>query len=76
MYYIGFTSLTLIIFMILWYTLIYFSINFYINFYRGGLTRSTLESSIGIHPTTAEEVVKLHITKRSGEDPTITACWG
>ena len=45
-----------------------------ISFYRGGLTRSTLESSIGIHPTTAEEVVKLHITKRSGEDPAVTAC--
>ena len=46
----------------------------FVVFIRGGLTRSTLESSIGIHPTAAEEVVKLHITKRSGEDPTITAC--
>lgn len=39
-----------------------------------GLTRDQMESVVGIHPTCAEEVVKLHITKRSGEDPTVTAC--
>ena len=34
----------------------------------------TLQSTVGIHPTVAEELVKLHITKRSGADPTVTAC--
>lgn len=38
------------------------------------LTRKTLEETVGIHPTVAEEMVKLHITKRSGEDPTVTGC--
>lgn len=41
---------------------------------RLGATRSDLEATVGIHPTCAEEVVKLHITKRSGEDPNVTAC--
>ena len=41
---------------------------------RCGMTWSDLQQTIGIHPTCAEEVVKLHITKRSGEDPTVTAC--
>ena len=38
------------------------------------MTWSDLQQTIGIHPTCAEEVAKLHITKRSGEDPTVTAC--
>ncbi|XP_029830544.2 thioredoxin reductase 2, mitochondrial [Ixodes scapularis] len=38
------------------------------------LTRKVLEETVGIHPTVAEEMVKLHITKRSGEDPTVTGC--
>ncbi|KAK2560265.1 Thioredoxin reductase 2 [Acropora cervicornis] len=41
---------------------------------RCGLTYKTLSATVGIHPTCAEEVVKLHITKRSGEDPTVTGC--
>ncbi|XP_069134970.1 thioredoxin reductase 2, mitochondrial-like isoform X2 [Argopecten irradians] len=39
-----------------------------------GATWRQLSSSIGIHPTTAEELVKIHITKRSGKDPTVTGC--
>ncbi|XP_077996537.1 thioredoxin reductase 2, mitochondrial-like [Glandiceps talaboti] len=39
-----------------------------------GLTRESMLSTIGIHPTSAEEVVKLHITKRSGLDPMVTGC--
>ncbi|KAM3939712.1 thioredoxin reductase 2, mitochondrial isoform 2-T3 [Leptodactylus fuscus] len=39
-----------------------------------GATYSQLMSTVGIHPTCAEEVTKLHITKRSGLDPTVTGC--
>ncbi|XP_066459571.1 thioredoxin reductase 2, mitochondrial isoform X1 [Eleutherodactylus coqui] len=39
-----------------------------------GATYPQLMSTVGIHPTCAEEVTKLHITKRSGLDPTVTAC--
>ncbi|XP_072044137.1 thioredoxin reductase 2, mitochondrial-like [Amphiura filiformis] len=39
-----------------------------------GLTYHQLASTVGIHPTSAEEVAKLHITKRSGLDPTVTGC--
>ncbi|KAK2166511.1 hypothetical protein LSH36_38g02016 [Paralvinella palmiformis] len=42
--------------------------------FRCGLTEETLFSTVGIHPTSAEEVVKLRITKRSGLDPTVTSC--
>jgi thioredoxin reductase (NADPH) len=41
---------------------------------RSGLQWSDLQQTIGIHPTCAEEVVKLHITKRSGENPVVTGC--
>lgn len=41
---------------------------------RCGLTYKSLSSTVGIHPTCAEEVVKMHITKRSGDDPTVTGC--
>ncbi|XP_037092487.1 thioredoxin reductase 2, mitochondrial-like [Pollicipes pollicipes] len=41
---------------------------------RSGLTVESLRQSVGIHPTCAEEVVKLNITKRSGLDPTVTGC--
>lgn len=30
--------------------------------------------TVGIHPTCAEEMVKLRISKRSGLDPTVTGC--
>lgn len=42
--------------------------------FKCGMTRQTLEQTIGIHPTVAEEVVKLWITKQSGEDPQVTGC--
>ncbi|KAJ6656519.1 hypothetical protein lerEdw1_003644 [Lerista edwardsae] len=39
-----------------------------------GATYSQMMKTVGIHPSCAEEVVKLHITKRSGLDPTVTGC--
>jgi len=39
-----------------------------------GITYKQLASTVGIHPTSAEEVVKLHISKRSGLDPHVTGC--
>ncbi|XP_063820810.1 thioredoxin reductase 2, mitochondrial isoform X2 [Pseudophryne corroboree] len=39
-----------------------------------GATYAQLMDTVGIHPTCAEEVTKLHITKRSGLDPTVTGC--
>ncbi|KAI5718313.1 hypothetical protein M8J77_019357 [Diaphorina citri] len=39
-----------------------------------GLTFETLESTVGIHPTLAEEFTRVTITKRSGEDPTPQSC--
>ncbi|XP_041083729.1 thioredoxin reductase 2, mitochondrial-like [Polyodon spathula] len=39
-----------------------------------GATYTQLITTVGIHPTSAEEIVKLHITKRSGLDPTVTGC--
>ncbi|XP_074644054.1 thioredoxin reductase 2, mitochondrial-like [Tubulanus polymorphus] len=41
---------------------------------RAGISKEQLSKTIGIHPTIAEEVVKLHITKSSGIDPTVTGC--
>ncbi|XP_072907975.1 thioredoxin reductase 2, tandem duplicate 2 isoform X1 [Hemitrygon akajei] len=37
-------------------------------------TYSQLASTVAIHPTSAEEVNKLNITKRSGLDATVTSC--
>ncbi|XP_043924633.1 thioredoxin reductase 2, mitochondrial [Protopterus annectens] len=39
-----------------------------------GATYTQLLTTVGIHPTCAEEVTKLHITKRSGLDATVTGC--
>ncbi|TRY60266.1 hypothetical protein DNTS_030937 [Danionella cerebrum] len=39
-----------------------------------GLTYEHLRNTVGIHPTCAEELTKLHITKRSGLDATVTGC--
>ncbi|KAJ8312602.1 hypothetical protein KUTeg_009975 [Tegillarca granosa] len=39
-----------------------------------GLTWNHISQTVGIHPTSAEEIVKMHITKRSGLDPTVTGC--
>ncbi|MBN3298906.1 TRXR2 reductase, partial [Amia calva] len=39
-----------------------------------GATYSQLQETVSIHPTCAEEITKLHISKRSGLDPTVTGC--
>ncbi|KAJ5080331.1 thioredoxin reductase 1 cytoplasmic [Anaeramoeba ignava] len=39
-----------------------------------GLTKNQLTSSVGIHPTCAENFTTLDITKRSGENPKKTGC--
>lgn len=39
-----------------------------------GASYAQLTQVVGIHPTCAEEVAKLHISKRSGLDPTVTGC--
>jgi hypothetical protein len=39
-----------------------------------GATKEDLEETVGIHPTLGEELLQLHITKRSGEDPKKTGC--
>ncbi|XP_076854024.1 thioredoxin reductase 2, tandem duplicate 2 [Brachyhypopomus gauderio] len=41
---------------------------------RCGLTYAQLQDAVGIHPTCAEELTKIHITKRSGLDATVTGC--
>ncbi|CAD5113280.1 DgyrCDS2458 [Dimorphilus gyrociliatus] len=41
---------------------------------KSGVTLQGIEGTVGIHPTCAEEIVKLNITKRSGLDPTVTEC--
>ncbi|XP_023668175.2 thioredoxin reductase 2, tandem duplicate 2 isoform X1 [Paramormyrops kingsleyae] len=41
---------------------------------RCGATYSHLMNTVGIHPTCAEELTKLHISKRSGLDATVTGC--
>ena len=41
---------------------------------RLGVTKASLEQTVGIHPTIAEELTLLRITKRSGEDPKKTGC--
>ncbi|XP_034946272.1 thioredoxin reductase 1, mitochondrial isoform X2 [Chelonus insularis] len=38
------------------------------------LTFPALKSTVGIHPTTAEEFTRIFITKRSGVDPTPQSC--
>ncbi|XP_072809315.1 thioredoxin reductase 2, mitochondrial isoform X2 [Vicugna pacos] len=39
-----------------------------------GASYEQVMRTVGIHPTCAEEVVKLRISKRSGLDPTVTGC--
>lgn len=39
---------------------------------RMGATRAQFASTIAIHPSTSEEVIKLKTTKRSGEDATVS----
>ncbi|CAG0890518.1 unnamed protein product [Cyprideis torosa] len=42
--------------------------------FKLGLSKASLEKACGIHPTVAEEITKLNITKRSGRDPVLTGC--
>ena len=39
-----------------------------------GATKATFDDLIGIHPTTAENLTTLQITKSSGKDATATGC--
>ncbi|XP_063050424.1 thioredoxin reductase 2, tandem duplicate 2 [Engraulis encrasicolus] len=39
-----------------------------------GATYTHLLNTVGIHPTCAEELTKLNVTKRSGLDATVTGC--
>ena len=41
---------------------------------RANVTKAMLDETIGIHPTVAEEVTSLSVTKRSGEDPSKGNC--
>lgn len=41
---------------------------------NGTISIKDIQHTVGIHPTCAEEIIKLHITKRSGLDPTVTGC--
>lgn len=39
-----------------------------------GMTKADLDSSIGIHPSTSEDLFNLDVTKRSGEEFRKTEC--
>lgn len=39
-----------------------------------GLTKDLLDSTVGIHPTIAEECVGLHTTKAENPDASKTGC--
>jgi thioredoxin reductase (NADPH) len=41
---------------------------------KAGCTRADFERTVGIHPTCAEELVSLTVTKRSGGDPHKRGC--
>lgn len=41
---------------------------------KNGLTFKTLTDTVGIHPTSSEEIVTLAITKSSGEDAAAGGC--
>ncbi|KAI9143384.1 thioredoxin reductase 3-like protein [Paraphysoderma sedebokerense] len=41
---------------------------------RLGATKHDFESTIAIHPTTSEEIIKLKISKSSGKDATVSGC--
>ncbi|XP_062873482.1 thioredoxin reductase 2, tandem duplicate 2 [Trichomycterus rosablanca] len=42
--------------------------------FQCGFTYAQLADTVGIHPTCAEELTKIGITKRSGLDATVTGC--
>jgi len=41
---------------------------------KKGITFEDLENTVGIHPTSAEEIVTLSVTKSSGEDAAAGGC--
>ena len=41
---------------------------------RLGATKADLDATIGIHPSSGEEIVQVVITKRSGEDAGKAGC--
>ena len=41
---------------------------------KNGLTYDTLKDTVGIHPTSSEEIVQIAITKRSGVDASAGGC--
>lgn len=41
---------------------------------RFGMTKEQLDMTTGIHPTVAEELIEMKITKASGESPLKTGC--
>lgn len=41
---------------------------------RLGMTKDDLDATVGIHPTVAENVVSMKVTKSSGESPEKTSC--
>ena len=55
-------------------TLISFCYQGYGTAIKKGLTFKDLEDTVGIHPTSAEEIVTLTVTKSSGEDAAAGGC--
>jgi len=41
---------------------------------KKGITFQDLKDTVGIHPTSAEEIVTLSVTKSSGEAPDADGC--
>jgi len=41
-----------------------------------GVTTEQLFSTVGLHPTCSEQIVKLTITKRNDPTHKTTGCWG
>jgi pyruvate/2-oxoglutarate dehydrogenase complex dihydrolipoamide dehydrogenase (E3) component len=39
-----------------------------------GMTKAVLDSTIGIHPSTSEDLFNMDVTKRSGEEYRKTEC--
>jgi thioredoxin reductase (NADPH) len=42
--------------------------------FKMGMTKKQLDSVVGIHPTVAEDVIGLNMTKRANPNATKTAC--
>ena len=39
-----------------------------------GMTKEDQDSTVGIHPTVAEDLVSMNVTKRSGDNPEKCSC--